>query len=124
MNVTVVEGVTREKVVEFVKKVYELSKPLGLGFMHFTENPLSDEDAEGCFGLVDGDTYVSMDYVHGRSCKMRMTVDKNGIARINTPWYDHTNEQTSELLAVFGVKAPENEEHSHACECQECIDRR
>ena len=37
--------ITGIDLVEFTKKVYEFSSPQGMGFLHFTPNPLTTEDA-------------------------------------------------------------------------------
>ena len=105
--------------VKFVKKVYELSKPLGLGFLHYTSEPLSDEEAKEC--IIKGE--VGMDYVKGRSCKMRARLE-DGKLLIANKWYDHTDVQLTELLDHVGIQYiadPITNKHNCACECRDCI---
>lgn len=56
--------ITDVNMVEFVKKVYDLSRPQGMGMMHFTPVPLTDEEAKS---LINDDGTVNMDYVRGRA---------------------------------------------------------
>ena len=107
--------VTGVDLVKFAQKVYELSVPQGLGFLHFTPKPLSDEEAKEliCNGELD------MDYVHGRACKMNVRDNK-----INDAWYDHTDDQLKELLDAFGIKAKTAAAHGYACNCTKCQTRR
>jgi hypothetical protein len=58
--------ITDVNLVELVKKVYELSVPQGMGFLHFTPEPLTDEEAAT---LIDPKYGIRMDYVKGRGCK-------------------------------------------------------
>jgi len=90
---------------EFVKKVYELSKPQGLGFLHYESGGLSDEEAQFIVDNCYNPTRfaVAMDYVKGRACKM--TVHKNGDKlEIKDSWYDHSENQLKELLSHFGLE--------------------
>ena len=85
----------------FVKKVYDLSKPQGLGFLHYTEQPLIDEEVNSILEHANyNDVRLSMDYVKGRACKMTVfkTDDK---LWIHNNWYDHTKEQLSVLLKLI-----------------------
>jgi hypothetical protein len=61
--------ITGVDLVKFVQAVYDLSKPQGLGFMHFRTGPLSDQDAKKCLP-PDGRIAVDTDYVNGRACKL------------------------------------------------------
>ena len=90
---------------EFAKKVYELSSPQGMGFLHFTPAPLSDERAKEIINRFVNDKWAAlrMDYVDGRACKM--VVKKiDGKLFINDNWYDHTDEQLQELLEALKIK--------------------
>lgn len=107
--------------VEFIHKVYELSKPQGLGFLQFSlEDRLSKEEAKAY--IIDGDSRccLSMDYVRGRACKMTVFC-KDGKRWVQDTWYDHTHAQYKELLGSFGVKLPVVvKEHGFACNCIDC----
>lgn len=123
--------VTGIDLVEFVKKVYELSKPKGMGHMHFQAGPLDQTMAERIVELSkdDGTFALCTDYVEGRACKMnvwrhdRSNPPKNGLF-IHATWYDHTDAQFAELLSAMGLAKIESEiEHSHCCECSNCQDK-
>ena len=103
---------------EFAKKVYELSVPQGMGFMHFTDEPLSNEEANNL--IIEDYTYaLDMDYVKGRACKM-MVCKKEDKLLIGNSWYDHTDSQLQELLNHFNITIPKLREHSVCCNCVEC----
>ena len=120
--------ITGVDLVKFVQKVYELSMPQGLGFLHFTPEPLSEERAKEIVeqrgGAFSGSSCViSMDYVDGRACKMNVR-EENGKLVINDSWYDHTDSQLKQLLETFGkeglIEASAPAEHGVACNCAEC----
>ena len=110
---------------EFVKKVYELSIPQGLGFLHYTSEPLSDKEAQHIVDEGKDCSYcaIRMDYVNGRACKM--SVNRKGEKLfIGDSWYDHTNEQFKQLLNHFNIKLEKESEHGLACNCEECREKR
>ncbi len=104
---------------QFVRDVYELSVPQGLGWLHATSKPLSDEDVEEILGRGDDQIALRMDYVQGRSCKMTL-FKENGTYQMNTPWYDHTDKQLQELLSRHEINSDSNTEHGPACNCVDC----
>ncbi len=114
--------VTNVDMVEFVKAVYDLSQPQGMGFLHFTPTPLTDAEAKG---IIQKDGTVNMDYIKGRSCKMSVRLE-NGKKYIWDTWYDHTNEQLAQLLERVGVKPTVtlDKEHNASCNCDNCRGRR
>ena len=87
---------------EFIKKVYELSAPRGLGFLHAKDGPLEDSKVESI--LMDGcdRIAVEMDYVNGRACKMTV-FKKDGRIFILDKWYDHTEDELCELISSIGI---------------------
>lgn len=111
--------------VKFAQKVYELSVPQGLGFLNFALGGLSEEDAKDC--IIDNPTsttVLSMDYVHGRSCKMHV-YNREGKWWLPQVWYDHTDAQYNELLKTFGLETLVFEEgHGIACNCVDCRRKR
>ena len=112
--------VTNVDLVKMIKKVYDLSRPQGLGFIHFTPVPLSDEEASS---YVQKDGTVDMDYVKGRACKFNVFKDRdNGSLYIHSPWYDHTDAQLKELLNSLDIfiNEEQQEEHSYSCNCVKC----
>lgn len=88
--------------VKFVKTVYALSKPQGLGLLHYQPGELSDEDARRCIVGEGDDARISMDYVRGRACKMTAW-HENGRLVIRDKWFDHTDEQLHALLDAVGL---------------------
>jgi hypothetical protein len=113
--------ITGVDLIKFVKKVYDLSVPQGLGFLHYTEEPLTDEEAKSC--IFKEPFIVSMDYVKGRSCKMNVTKE-NGKLFIPDRWYDHTDTQLEELLWTFKIEMPSKKTHNIACNCIDCRKKR
>ncbi len=83
---------------KFVREVYNLSSPRGMGFLHFKEDGLSDEDVAAI--IARG---VRMDYVHGRACKMTVVKRPDGLF-IQPKWYDHHIEDLKELLKRCNVE--------------------
>lgn len=108
MNTERMLNVTNVDLKLFVKTVYSLSVPLGMGMLHYTEGDLTDKEAEKLLEVDDSvfgrDTTrfgVSLDYVKGRACKM--TVHKHdGKLWIDNSWYDHTPKQLAQLREVCG----------------------
>ena len=100
MDTTNMLKVTGIDLPTLVKRAYELSAPRGLGFLHFTPKPLSEEDVAGILGqkLYDGCVF-SMDYVKGRAVKLSAYRDEAGDIWLRDRWYDHTAEDLVELLA-------------------------
>lgn len=100
--------------VNFVKHVYAMSAPVGLGYMHFQNGELPDDIAESlCLKALSEESFseyekqfgriiVNMDYVLGRCCKMYVT-EFDGKWFINNNWYDHTDQQLDDLLKLIGV---------------------
>lgn len=110
--------ITGIDLVEFAKKVYELSVPQGLGFLHYTPKPLSDEEAKSCL-RKDTNFCLDMDYVNGRACKM--TVFKEGEKLyIRDAWYDHSDSTFQKLLNSFNINATIGSAHGCACNCIDC----
>ena len=96
--------VTDANPIDLIKAAYALSVPVGLGFLHATDGPLSDMDAQSILDAErpDGRIVASMDYVHGRQVKMTI-FRKDGRHHINKEWYDHTPAQLEKLLDMIGV---------------------
>ncbi len=99
MNTENMIDITGTDLREFVKMVYKLSSPQGLGMLHYTEGPLTDEEVDAILSMDDHLYRLYMDYVNGRSCKM--TVYKvNDKLFINDSWFDHSDEQLNILLEI------------------------
>lgn len=104
---------------EFAKAVYDLSRPQGLGMLHYTTEPVTDDLIDHYINDSDDQIALSMDYVRGRACKMRV-FREDGKLFIPQLWYDHTDEAFKKLLTQFGIASPEPEKHGVACNCPEC----
>ena len=113
--------ITGIDLVEFAKKVYELSVSQGLGMFHFTPEPLADEEAKQF--IHEGYIALSMDYVKGRACKMKVW-NKDGKLTTNDNWYDHTDRTYKQLLEHFNIQIPEEKEHGISCNCMDCQSKR
>jgi len=118
--------VTGVDIKELIKKAYELSKPQGLGFLHYTPGELTEEEVNDILAKsVSNSRYnkgLHLDYVKGRSLKFHMFQEEDDRVYIYSPWYDHSDAQLKELLDHFGIKMEdEKNEHSLSCNCEECI---
>jgi len=107
--------ITGIDLVEFAKKVYELSVPQGMGILHFTPEPITDEEAK-MYIQEEGRSALNMDYVKGRACKMHVTRE-NGKLTISDTWYDHTDRIYQQLLEHFNIQITAEKEHGCACNC-------
>lgn len=113
--------ITGINLIEFAKKVYELSVPQGLGFLHFTPQPLADSEAKQLVDAFKDDKSLAldMDYTRGRACKMHVRRE-NGKLTISDTWYDHTDRIYQQLLDHFSLQKSTNKEHGCACNCIDC----
>jgi len=113
--------ITGVDLVEFTKKVYELSVPQGLGILHFTDSLLTTDEANNLINIFKKDNRIALnlDYVHGRACKM-VVFKKEGKLFIRSSWYDHTNAQLKQLLDTFNINMSVTWEHGIACNCTDC----
>ena len=107
--------VTGVDLVKLAQKVYELSVPQGLGILHFTPKPLSEEEAKSC--IYDG--ILNMDYVHGRACKFYVRKNNEKL-EVKDSWYDHTDEQFKDLLSRHNIKIEQTHNHGISCACSDC----
>jgi hypothetical protein len=115
--------ITNVDLRQFVKEVYNLSAPQGLGFLHFTPTPLSEEDVDKILANKEDRVVLDMDYVKGRACKMVVWKSHDGGMEIKNGWYDHTDTQLVKLLQTCGldIKADDiNKEHGCSCNCGDC----
>lgn len=99
--------ITGVDLVKFVQKVYEFSKPQGMGMLHFRDGSLPEDDARGIveYGKDKG-IAISMDYVHGRACKMVVWREGDDLF-VRPEWFDHSRSQLEKLLGEFGIALPE-----------------
>jgi hypothetical protein len=96
-------NITGVDLADLAKAAYRFSRPQGMGFLHYTDGDLSDEDARTIVDRerADGRVALSMDYVNGRACKM-VVWRINGQLFIMDKWFDHSPEDLTDLLAVVG----------------------
>jgi hypothetical protein len=89
---------------ELVKAVYELSKPIGMGFIHYEEGPIPEGILEVCVTAHENDKSISLslDYVLGRGCKFTLFREKGKLLAYRD-WYDHTPQQMEALMNKFGI---------------------
>lgn len=120
--------ITGVDMAKFIKKAYDLSKPLGMGYFQYTPEPLTDEEAQSLINKKDPKIKCSLDYVKGRACKMTVHKEVEGSLLnkkerlfIRAPWFDHTDSQLKELLEHCGFHINlETKEHAPACTCGIC----
>lgn len=93
--------IEKSMLVDLVKAAYDLSKPVGMGFLHFRPEPLTDEQASS---YIEDNGTVRLDYVNGRSVKMTVFIDKNTkTLYISDSWYDHSDDDLLNLLDRIGL---------------------
>ncbi len=95
--------ISKNAIPELVRTAYDLSVPVGLGFLHAKLGSLTDEQVDS---LIDYDAklcVVDMDYVLGRCCKFRVMRDKTCADKyyIRDSWFDHTESDMNKLLEVL-----------------------
>jgi hypothetical protein len=97
--------------VKFTCDAYSLSTPQGLGVLHAKEGALSLEEAQSFVKAYEGDKRIalSLDYIHGRSCKMTVWHLEEGGYKLADSWYDHTNAQYEDLLSRHGIEIEKEE---------------
>lgn len=122
MNTKNMINITGVDLKEFIKQVYILSKPQGMGFLNFVETgSLNNCEVEEILSRGLDYAPVSMDYIKGRACKMTVFKENNKLY-ISDNWYDHTNNQLIDLLNYLNVShILENKNHGHSCNCNDCI---
>ena len=88
---------------QVVKAVYDMSVPVGLGFLHYVNGDISEETAkmvtEGAKYGVPGAQSYHLDYVAGRQCKFGFKHTEEGCTFDDEAWYDHTKYQLEDLIA-------------------------
>lgn len=101
MNTENMIEITGVNLADVAKAAYDLSSPIGMGFIHYEEGTLTDEEANS---LVTDDprTPLSLDYVKGRACKMTVFKDDEKLY-IHDNWYDHSEDQLLSLIDRVGA---------------------
>lgn len=123
--------ITNVDLTKFVQKVYDLSKPQGMGYLQYIPGPLTNQEAEDIVNkqlestksspMIQGyKAIMSLDYVNGRSCKMTIFKTEDEKLWIRNPWFDHTDNLLEMLLSGFNIKLEKRNVHSPACVCIDC----
>lgn len=89
--------------VALAKAAYDLSKPQGMGFLHYEPGGLTDEQAQSLVNDEGNRCALSLDYVAGRAVKLTVFRDGDKLA-MRDSWYDHSDSQLRELLTRVGRK--------------------
>lgn len=102
---------------DFVRQVYELSVPIGLGFVHYRPDPLTEKEVDDllsmCASKQDEPWELYMDYIHGRACKMIVWRHSDGRLYIRKRWDDHTQKDFEKLLTRCGVEYASSDENDN-----------
>ncbi len=104
--------VTGCNLIEAVKIAYELSSPQGMGFLHYTPGPLTeDEVKEVELRLIEptGRVAVRLDYIKGRACKFSILRDAENRLWVYNDWYDHNSDAAAELIKRILATIPKKE---------------
>lgn len=89
--------------------------------MHFTEGPLTDEELDALvahYKKYDIRGGVHLDYVKGRQCKFRVLAQDDK-KYIELDWYDHSPEDTKELVRQLLLPDVENRINKATLELEE-----
>jgi hypothetical protein len=90
--ITMIDLSSKDK-AEVLAKLYNASKPLGMGFLQADGNDMTTEEARKL--LDDGQTYF--DYLKGRVMKVDLSGDK-----LDPRLYDRDNGQGAAAAAIDG----------------------
>ena len=99
--------IQEHQIKELVKAVYNMSEPVGMGFLHYTPEDLTDEEAKGLIDMASKTCVVSMDYVNGRQCKFSIFKVGDKFAVANS-WGDHSDWEYAIMLNSVGVPLPQH----------------
>jgi hypothetical protein len=110
--------------IGLIRKVYDFSRPQGLGFLHYKESGLTAEEAQSCIfdeGMLG--IAIHMDYVAGRACKFHAKIDKElGVGFFTDDWYDHSASQLENLVQWAKDNTVCDEQWQRFVACGECED--
>lgn len=92
-----------------IAKAYELSRPQGMGFYHFTPGPLPEDQIDQIAG--DSSQSVNLDYVNGRAVKLYLKYDRvtQDFQFDRDNWYDHFPAEFEALCACMKGKDLDSE---------------
>lgn len=105
MDTTGMINVNKCDLIKMIKTAYDFSQPVGMGFLKYKPEPLTDEQAAQYINELpenkDGEI-VSLDYVLGRCCKFNI-YRINGELWISDRWYDHDTKQLKDLILATTI---------------------
>lgn len=81
-----------------IRAAYDLSRPQGMGYLHFQEGPLPDDVLTQIKATAHSRIVASMDYVRGRAVKQGVYRSDDGLLYIEADrWFDHSIDDLREL---------------------------
>lgn len=92
------------KLPDLIRFTYLISKPVGMGFLHYTPGDIPEETLNSILHDRGG---IHMDYVHGRQCKMSV-LQEDGKYFIRKKWPDHDDEDMNKLLTLLELPIQED----------------
>ena len=95
-----------DQTIQIIKAVYDLSRPQGLGFLHFSPEPLTDEQALACIPKPELPG-LHLDYIAGRACKFVLFSGPEGRYFDAEWWYDHSPDDLGNLIGRLGAEVIE-----------------
>ncbi len=97
--------IKEDQIKKAVSAAYDLSRPVGLGFLHAISGPLPEDELNE-LTKFDGSNCICLDYVHGRAVKfniIRKTIEGETKYFISGKWFDHTEKDLNTLLDLIGA---------------------
>ncbi len=95
--------VTGVNLAKLAAAAYDLSRPQGLGMLHFVPGSLTDEKAASLVKST-GRIALSLDYVKGRAVKLTVFRADDGTLTVSDRWFDHSSSQDAELWRRVDVQ--------------------
>lgn len=102
----------------FIWKVYNLSKPAGMGYLTAQKGDLTEYEIDQVkffqlkFNSLRSESegkriLLDLDYLKGRRVKIQVWIDKENKFWIRDSWEDHTKEEFRELLDFCKIPEPD-----------------
>lgn len=89
-----------DKLVPFIQTAYQLSRPQGMGMLHFNPAPMTDAEAQSIIDAADGGP-IYMDYVRGRAVKLNIRINgESHFVEDRGTWFDHSSSAWRALLDI------------------------
>lgn len=96
--------IPEDKLTALISAVYNISRPVGMGRLHYRPGPIPDELLKHILGNPYG---IHMDYLYGRQCKFSVQ-EIEGHYFISKSWPDHSAEDLAQVLKEIGVEVDSN----------------